>query len=97
MSARHLLHVLLGCQILVVLGIQRCLDGSEFALGRTLLDTLELGEEDRVARQVHERANVEDLPACAPREGRCRRDKTEVGQGKDGDADDYCRGKVSEA
>ena len=81
----------------MVLGIQRCLDGREFALGRALLDALELGEEDRVAGQVHEGADVEDLPACAPREGRCRRDEAEVGQGKDGDADDYCRGKVSEA
>ena len=81
----------------MVLGIQRCLDGREFALGLTLLDTLELGEEDRVARQVHERANVEDLPACAPGKRGGRRDEAEVGQGEDRDADEYRRGKVSEA
>ena len=80
----------------MVRGIQRGLDGCQFALGRALLDALKLGEEDRIARQVNKRADVEDLPACAPREGRCRRDKTEVGQGKNGDADKHAGGEVRE-
>ena len=63
MGTRHLLHIFLGSQVLVVLGIQGGLDGSEFALGCTLLDALELREQDRVAGEVHEGADVEDLPA----------------------------------
>ena len=65
MGTRHLLHVLLGGQVLVVLGIQRSLDGSQFPFGCALLDALKLGEEDRVARQVHERADIEHLQAGA--------------------------------
>ena len=68
MGTSYLFHVLLGCQILVVLGVQRSLDGCEFALGRTLLDALKLGEENRVARQVNKRADVEHLQAGASRE-----------------------------
>ena len=49
-GAGHLFHVLFGGQVLMVLGIQGGLDGRQLALGRTLLDALELGEKDRVAR-----------------------------------------------
>ena len=82
MGTRHLLHIFLGGQILVVLRVEGGLDGCEFALGRALLDTLELREQDRIARQVHEGADVEDLPAGPSRERGGRRYKTQVGQSK---------------
>ena len=68
MGAGYLFHVLFGGQVLVVLGIEGGLDGSQLALGRTLLDSLKLGEENRVARQVNKRADVEHFQAGASRE-----------------------------
>ena len=94
MSARHLLHVLFRGEVLVVLGVQGGLDGREFALGGALLDALELREQDCVAGQVHEGADVEDLPPRAPGKRGGRRDEAEVGQSKDRDADQYARGEV---